>query len=96
MKTRGNSNKKLRVKQRYQPYQSLNRRTCFTNSQFSVWKQRIDTFVYKQIGFHLDDLPDQSYRQWFEDGYLKPKQVGYIILGNYYHLYNLNLLYFNN
>ncbi len=82
---------------RYNPYNynRLNRRTSFTNSQFSVWKQRIDNYVYNKIGHHLDDLPDQPYRLWFEEGFLKPSHVSYIVLGDYYQLYNLNRLYFD-
>ena len=94
MKTRRVSCKQAQT-QTYHPYRQ-NRRTSFTNSQFKVWKQRIDNYVYNTIGHHLDDLPDQSYRQWFDEGILKPKDVSHIVLGDYYHLYNLNQLYFNN
>ncbi len=81
---------------RYHPYQiRCLRRTSYTNSQFKVWKQRIDSYVFERIGHHLDDLPDLSYRQWFDDGYLKPRQVAAIVLGEYYQLYNLNRVYFS-
>lgn len=80
---------------RYHPYQiRSDKRTSFTDSQFKVWKQRIDNYVFDRIGHHLDDLPDLSYRQWFDDGYLKPRQVSSIVLGEYYQAYNLNRLYF--
>ena len=81
---------------RYHPYSlnTLNRRTSFTNSQFSVWKQRIDNYVYNSIGHHLDDLPDLQYREWFENGFLKPKDVSHIVLGHYYEMYNMDRLYF--
>ena len=82
---------------RYNPYNynRLNKRTSFTDSQFIVWKQRIDNYVYNIIGQHLDNLPDQPYRAWFEQGFLKPSHISHIVLGNYYQLYNLNKLYFN-
>ena len=81
---------------RYHPYQiRSDKRTSFTDSQFTVWKQRIDNYVFDRIGHHLDDLPDQPYRSWFEQGFLKPLHISHIVLGNYYQLYNLNKLYFN-
>ena len=73
----------------------LVKRTSYTNSQFTIWKQRIDNYVFDKINRHLEDLPDLSYRQWFDEGYLKPSQVAYIVLGEYYQIYNLNQLYFN-
>ena len=97
MRTRNYIRKNPTKTQRYHPYLcQMNRRTSFTNSQFDIWKERIDNYVYNKIGHHLDDLPDQSYRQWFDQGFLKPKEVSHIVLGDYYQLYNLNLLYFNN
>ena len=85
----------INYQSRYHPYQSdYSKRRSYTNSQFKVWKQRIDNYVYYQIGYHLDDLPDLSYRQWFDDGYLKPRQVAAIVLGEYYQAYNKNRLWF--
>mgnify|MGYP006113571701 CR=1 FL=1 len=82
---------------RYQPYYKLtNKRSSFTNSHFKIWKKRIDKYVYDTIKYHLDDLPDLSYMQWFKEGHLQPRQVSYIVLGEYYKIYNLNQLYFNN
>ena len=97
MRTRSNYNRTLsgnKRTKRYTPYQS-NRRTSFTNNHFQVWKNRIDNYVYNKIGWNLDDLPDQPYRQWFEDGYLKPHNVVHIVLSDYYQLYNANCLYFS-
>jgi len=97
METRSHTRTKSKTDFRYKPYyQKYNRRSSFTNSQFTIWKQRIDKYVYDIIGYHLDDLPDLQYRQWFDDGYLKPMQVAYIVLGEFYQVYNLNQLYFNN
>ncbi len=80
---------------RHHPYQiRSDKRKSFTNSQFKVWKKRIDNYVFERINHHLDDLPDLSYRQWFDDGYLKPRQVAAIVLGEYYQIYNLNRVYF--
>tara|TARA_B110000259_G_scaffold187621_1_gene242531 strand:- start:1789 stop:2082 length:294 start_codon:yes stop_codon:yes gene_type:complete len=90
--SRGNS---TRTNTRYQPYKNIVKRTSYTNSQFTIWKQRIDNYVFDKINRHLEDLPDLSYRQWFDEGYLKPSQVAYIVLGEYYQIYNLNQLYFN-
>jgi len=35
---------------------------------FQVWKDLVDTIVYKKSGFHLDDLPDEDYRNNYEQG----------------------------
>ena len=92
MKTRGSSCRQI---ESYHPYkQYTNRRTSFTNSQFKIWKERINNYVYNKISHHLDDLPDQPYRLWFEEGFLKPSHVSHIVLGDYYQLYNLNKLYY--
>ena len=79
----------------YPYYQRTSMSESFTDSQFLNWKQRIDKYVYDTIGHHLEDLPDLQYRRWFDEGYLKPKQVSHIVLGEYYQIYNLNQLYFN-
>ena len=88
------SNHSVKRQQRYNPY-PLNRRTSFTENHFQTWKNRINTYVYQKIGWNLDDLPDQPYRLWFDDGYLKPSQVACVVLGDFYQLYNLNQVYFN-
>ena len=95
METRSHTRANSTTDFRYRPYyQRKNKRESFTDSQFKIWKQRIDKYVYDTIGHHLEDLPDLQYRQWFDEGYLKPKQVSYIVLGEYYQIYNLNQLYF--
>ncbi len=97
METRSHKRSSYITDYRYSPYHKItSRRNSFTNSQFRIWKERIDKYVYENIGQHLEDLPDLSYREIFNDGYLKPKQVSHIVLGAYYQIYNLNLLYFNN
>ena len=69
---------------------SIRYRTSLTDNHFRIWKQRIDNYVFDKIGLHLDDLPDQCYRQWFDDGYLRPREVASIVLGEFYQVYNLN------
>ena len=61
------SNHSVKRQQRYNPY-PLNRRTSFTENHFQIWKNRINNYVYQRIGWNLDDLPDQPYRLWFDDG----------------------------
>ena len=79
---------------RHHPYQirSDKRTKVLQTVNLKCGRQRIDNYVFERIGHHLDDLPDLSYRQWFDDGYLKPRQVAAIVLGEYYQIYNLNNL----
>lgn len=84
------SNKSIR----YTPYLRNRKRRSLTNNHFNIWKKRINNYVYNEIGYNLDDLPDESYRKWFDEGILKPSNVYHIVLGNYYELYNLNNLFF--
>lgn len=60
------------------------KRKSLTDNHFYIWKGRIEQHVLKEINYLLDDLPDQPYRYWFEQGYLTPKQVSIIIIANYY------------
>lgn len=53
-------------------------RNSFTNSQFVIWKKRIESHV----GMELDELPDEPYRFWFEETHMTPKEIANIILEN--------------
>ena len=53
-------------------------RTQFRESHFLIWKQRIENHV----GINLDELPDESYRAWFEESSLTPSEAARIILRN--------------
>lgn len=55
-------------------------RTSFRDSHFYIWKQRIDNFIFDELYLHLDDLPDEPYRIWFEETDLTPKEAAEIII----------------
>ena len=50
-------------------------RTQFRESHFQIWKQRIEN----HIGIKLDELPDETYRIWFEESSLSPYEASKII-----------------
>lgn len=66
-----------------------NKRKIFKDNYFKRWKQRINNYVINEIGIHIDDLPDLPYRYLFEKTYLKPKEISYIVLTNFYEFTNL-------
>ena len=68
----------------------IKKRKSFKESHFKRWKQRINNYVINEIGIHIDDLPDLPYRFFFEKSYLKPKDISYIVLENFYQIDNFN------
>lgn len=34
---------------------------------FKEWKEQVDKIVQQETGLSTDDLPDQPYRQWYDD-----------------------------
>ncbi len=40
---------------------------------FQGWLAQVSELIAGAMGLALDDLPDQSYRDWFEDG-MTPRQ----------------------
>lgn len=61
----------------------------YTN--FYLWKHEIENHVIKYIGFKLDELPDQPYRDWFHNNKINPLDASKIILDNHYSFINLLL-----
>ena len=64
---------------------------------FNSWKNKLNEIVYSHIKVNLDDLPDQNYRIWFDMDVLNPKELSFIIIGDFlkqsieeyeYYLYN--------
>ena len=53
-------------------------RSSFRESHFQIWKHRIE----QHVGWDLEDLPDETYRIWFENTNLTPKDVAHIIFNN--------------
>lgn len=51
---------------------------------FTNWKRAINEIVKKEIDNNLDDLPDLDYRLWYDNDNLTPKQVAFIVIGEYY------------
>ena len=35
---------------------------------FEEWMREVNAIVFEKVGLTLDDLPDQSYRDWFDAG----------------------------
>ena len=51
---------------------------------FEEWKEQINTFVKSEIKLDVDELPDMPYRVWYDNDNLTPKEVSYIIIGDFY------------
>lgn len=60
---------------------------------FDDWKSEINAIVKKEVGYNLDELPDMQYRIWFDNQNLTSKQVSFIIIGEYYKEFELNVNY---
>tara|TARA_B100001769_G_C22061733_1_gene571070 strand:+ start:902 stop:1126 length:225 start_codon:yes stop_codon:yes gene_type:complete len=60
---------------------------------FDDWKNEINTIVKTEVGYNLDELPDMQYRIWFDNQNLTSKQVSFIIIGEYYKEFELNVNY---
>ena len=63
---------------------------------FENWKKQINDYVYEEIKIKLDDLPDQNYRILYEKNILSPKNLSFIILGNYYNQFIEELEHYLN
>ena len=37
------------------------------DTKFNIWKDKVDKIVYKRIGYTLDELPDELYRDYFDN-----------------------------
>jgi len=44
--------------------------------EFEEWMRELDNTLDRNIGIVSDDLPDQPYRDWFEEG-LTPGRAAY-------------------
>ena len=51
---------------------------------FDDWKNEINQIVQTKIGCNLDELPDMPYRLWYDNNNLTPKEVSFIIIGDFY------------
>lgn len=51
---------------------------------FEEWKEQINTFVKSEINLDVDELPDMPYRLWYDNNNLTPKEVSFIIIGDFY------------
>jgi len=37
--------------------------------RFEAWLKELDEICFDELGFSYKDLPNQTYRIWFDDGY---------------------------
>tara|TARA_Y100001970_G_scaffold293320_1_gene439339 strand:- start:6876 stop:7112 length:237 start_codon:yes stop_codon:yes gene_type:complete len=51
---------------------------------FEEWKEKINTLVKSKIHINIDELPDMTYRDWYDNNNLQPEEISFIILGEYY------------
>ena len=51
---------------------------------FDKWKDKINSLVKSKIHINIDELPDMTYRDWYDNNNLKPEEISFIILGEYY------------
>ena len=52
------------------------------SDDFYEWKNKIDNIVYKKIGFHLEELADELYRNYFDNGY-SIKYMASMVINHY-------------
>ena len=51
---------------------------------FNEWKDKINSLVKNKINIDIEELPDMTYRDWYENNNLTPENISIIILGEYY------------
>lgn len=51
---------------------------------FDNWKKEINSLVLSEIQVNLDELPDLTYRDWYDNNNLTTKHISIIVLGEYY------------
>jgi hypothetical protein len=49
---------------------------------FTIWKSLVDKIVYKHISIHLDDLPDEPYRNHYDAG-ITPNVMASMMIDSY-------------
>jgi|APSaa5957512622_1039677.scaffolds.fasta_scaffold152131_2 hypothetical protein len=49
------------------------------DSEFYLWKNKVDKIVHKKIGYHLDELEDELYRDYFDGGYSNEYMANIVI-----------------
>ena len=50
---------------------------------FEAWLLELDEITYEETGHSYKDLPDQLYRNWFDEG-LSPEDAYYLMMENSY------------
>ena len=40
----------------------------FEDNDFQVWYNLVNKACQREFGVYLEDMPDQPYQEWFEDG----------------------------
>ena len=50
---------------------------------FDIWKASVQKRVNKYINYSLDELVDQPYREWYDDGF-DEKYVSMVVVNEYY------------
>lgn len=40
----------------------------FENNDFQVWYEMVNRACQRELGVCLEDMPDQPYQEWYEDG----------------------------
>jgi hypothetical protein len=58
-------------------------RIITVNDRFEAWLLELDSTCHNEMGISYKDLPDQHYRDWFEDG-LTPEDAYYQLMENEY------------
>ena len=51
---------------------------------FNAWKEKINSLVKSKIHINIDELPDMTYREWYDNNNLDTLEISFIILGEYY------------
>ncbi len=50
---------------------------------FEEWKSKVQKRVKRCINYNLDDLVDQPYREWYEDGFGE-KHVSLVVINDFH------------
>lgn len=53
------------------------------DTDFENWKCKVQKRVRRYIPYNLDDLVDQPYREWYEDGF-NSKYASTVVINDYF------------
>jgi hypothetical protein len=67
----------------YTPREDQNMSEQTEQARLTAWLNQLDQITYNETGLSYKDLPDQLFKDWFEDG-LTPEDAYYQMMENSY------------